>query len=101
MVWMYSRLFVSYSEVLSSKRLEGRSLLCQAQERTHGGREGRKRVEEATATVMGAVRSLNRRAVESNRKIECSLGARNKEMPSVGRAKTRQDVTATVTATTS
>jgi hypothetical protein len=67
---------------------------------------GKERVEEekvgsALATVMGVIRSLNYRAIESNHKIEYSLGARNKEMPLVGRAKTRQDVTAIVIATTS
>jgi hypothetical protein len=40
---------------------------------------GVKEEGNASATVMGAVRSLNRRAVELNRNrgIECLLGARN------------------------
>jgi hypothetical protein len=44
--------------------------------RTREGREDRKRVSDSN----GCRRSLNRRAIESNsynRRIECSLGARN------------------------
>ena len=71
--------------------------MCQG---TGKERVEKEKVESASATVIGVIRSLNCRAIESNRKIESSLGARNKEMPSVGRAKTRQDVIAIVIATT-
>jgi hypothetical protein len=54
----------SYREVLSSERLEGRSLLCQGTGKEHVEEE---KVESALAIVMGAVQEI---AQPQSRRIE-------------------------------